>query len=51
MDKTELDRGFEQALANLYQSKEYIRNKLNTNPDDFEGFDQNDFTELLMLCM
>jgi hypothetical protein len=51
MEKTELDRGFEQALANLYQCREVLLAAIKRDPEGFEEYEANDYCDWLAECM
>lgn len=51
MEKTDLDRGFEQALANLYQCRQYLLNAIEINPEVFANYDADDYADWLCECM
>ncbi len=51
MEKTELDRGFEQALANLYQCRQALLSAIMNTPEVFKDFKADDYEDWLCDCM
>lgn len=51
MEKTELDKGFEQALGSLYQCRQLLVERVAKYPEEYKDFTEDDFADFLYSCM
>ena len=51
MEKTELDRGFEIILAELYNCRQYLLNTVQDRPEIFADYTANDYADWLSQAM